>query len=429
MPNKLLYLIAILCILGAIDGSKTMENARKSIDEQKHQKRDDLFTDAVHLQRRRTKAQTKVAEHDFMRGKSPDYHNLKDKMTFFGAMIMSNQISNSLEFVKHSLPRQVEDDPDGKTKTAESAIAVRTQHARELQKELPFPVAEWPGVFTTRCPQKVNQLQHKTERGVAMAHYQIWHDFQYFDPMILNATEHQDNQSEFYQPLSKIIPLLPSWVDNEIKLAVLQNENFKAWTSEDGTFIGMYKDNGNGKGKGEIMLFKNAVRYRDTDVITILEDDADISTSNNITDVLYEEISYHILEKKKDALWLGWCEGRKAWPVPLCLHSYVLSRRGARIASANFEICGLAVDEQLVKMCKNNLLQYDRARTFSYRPSNKNYPQPKDNTKGIFHQKRMGSFNGHTGYKLDNFESYTRKYFKKWYKDGDKVSIDPNSAT
>ena len=72
---------------------------------------------------------------------------------------------------------------------------------------------------------------------------------------------------------------------------------------------------------------------------------------------------------------------------------------------------------------------FDRARTFSYRPSNKNYPQPKDNTKGIFHQKRMGSFNGHTSYKLDNFESYTRKYFKKWYKDGDKVSIDPNSAT
>ena len=103
--------------------------------------------------------------------------------------------------------------------------------------------------------------------------------------------------------------------------------------------------------------------------------------------------------------------------MPLCLHSYAMTRRGARKAVASFEICGLAVDEQLVRMCKNDVLKYDRVRPYSYTPTNKNYPQPKDNTKGIFHQKRMGSFNGHTGYRLDNFETYARR-------DKDKLTIE-----
>ena len=36
----------------------------------------------------------------------------------------------------------------------------------------PIPLVEWPAIFTRPCPQFSHG--HKTERGLALAHYQIW---------------------------------------------------------------------------------------------------------------------------------------------------------------------------------------------------------------------------------------------------------------
>ena len=61
----------------------------------------------------------------------------------------------------------------------------RLKNVRHLQHLMPFPLAEWPPVFTKPCPQFSHG--HKTERGVALAHYQIWLDFVFFDNDVLDA--------------------------------------------------------------------------------------------------------------------------------------------------------------------------------------------------------------------------------------------------
>ena len=285
----------------------------------------------------------------------------------------------------------------------------RLAHARSMQEMLPFPVAEWPGIFTMRCPQNRHK-KHKTERGVAMAHYQIWHEFAFFDYRVMEASIKKDTSHDLYTLLNSTTEVMPHWTDNALREAADRGE--KGWITTDGNYAAFYHSRTN-----ELMKFKHGVMYRDTDILNVFEDDADIATSREVGETLFDEYRHFFFSEGIDLLYLGWCEGRLAWPVPLCLHSYAMTRRGARKAVASFEICGLAVDEQLVRMCKSDVLKYDRVRPYSYTPSNKNYPQPKDNTKGIFHQKRMGSFNGHTGYRLDNFESYARR-------DKDKLAIE-----
>jgi hypothetical protein len=82
--------------------------------------------------------------------------------------------------------------------------------------------------------------------------------------------------------------------------------------------------------------------------------------------------------------------------VPLCAHAYALTRRGARKAIQHFEPCGLALDEQFVIMGKNKWLTFRTAHPWNWENNmNANYPKAHDKTHGIFHQKRMGSFNGH----------------------------------
>jgi hypothetical protein len=362
-------------------------------------------------------------EYGFERGTSSSAH-LEGKMSLFGAMIMSADIAKNLRFVKHSRLRGSSNDTSViGADTAGNAARTRMVHARALQAQLPFEVAEWPGVFTTRCPQKKHMNHHKTERGVAIAHYQIWNDFSYFDGAVLEAAKRRDMECELYQSLTEAIDRFPTWVHDSIKVA--KKAGKKAWISLDSACVAFYDEMDN------LSLVKNGVPFRDLDTIVILEDDADIATAHSVPDVLHEEISHHMLKNNGDLLYLGWCDGRLAWPVPLCLHAYALSRRGARKAVDNFQMCGLAVDEQLVRMCKNGMLKWARARDISYRPTNKNYPQPKDHTHGIFHQKRMGSFNGHTGYRLDNFESYTRNYepIAKEYGGANDVSIVLNGAS
>ena len=92
------------------------------------------------------------------------------------------------------------------------------------------------------------------------------------------------------------------------------------------------------------------------------------------------------------------CVGRAAKPVPLCAHAYALTIEGARKAIKYIEPCGRALDEQFVIFAKNNWLTYREAFQSSYKNKfNSNYPQGGDGTHGIFHQKKMGSFNGHWG--------------------------------
>lgn len=65
------------------------------------------------------------------------------------------------------------------------------------------------------------------------------------------------------------------------------------------------------------------------DVLVILEDDVDVAiVYSELNTTLSEEIGD--MGSHTDLLFLGWCEGRLARPVPLCAHAYAVTRKGAR---------------------------------------------------------------------------------------------------
>ena len=77
---------------------------------------------------------------------------------------------------------------------------VRFEHVKTFIEQIPWSVSEWPGIITfnlqCRCristiehyigiftqPCPYNHWQRTTERGLSLAHFQIWSDFVHFDP-------------------------------------------------------------------------------------------------------------------------------------------------------------------------------------------------------------------------------------------------------
>jgi len=265
------------------------------------------------------------------------------KYTVHGAIIMSDR----------GTP-----DPHESPEVAEKKnllISARLRNFHQLATELPFPLTEWAAVFTNPCPLYPNG--HKTERGLIWAHYRIFREFAYFDPILLAK-------------LRKI--------QNDSSLAAL-NQPLHSKN-------GLYAAYPNGT------LIKNNQPFLDGDILAIFEDDAEGAVMDlNVT--MIEEFS----AMNVDILFLGWCEGRTARPVPLCAHAYALTRQAARKLVQYLEPCGRALDEQFVILAKNNLLSYRRAFGHSYKNLNEKYRNMYgEKTYGIFHQnKALGSINGH----------------------------------
>jgi len=153
------------------------------------------------------------------------------------------------------------------------------------------------------------------------------------------------------------------------------------------TNVGQFAASENGS------LYKNDIPFLDDDILVVFEDDAEsVIVDTNVT--IIEELS----AMNTDLLYLGWCEGRLARPVPLCTQAYAVTRRGARKLVKYFEPCGIGIDEQMVKLCKNNWLTFRRAFDFSYKKNLKpGFPKPGDKTYGIFHQNKhdFSSINNH----------------------------------
>lgn len=124
-------------------------------------------------------------------------------------------------------------------------IERRISNARDFIKLMPFPITEWYGTFTRPCPlQSKKSLQ--TERGVTLAHLRIWHEFAYFDPVVVSA----------YQTKKK---------------------NIK---SPDGVYE--IKDDGT--------MYKNSQHFQESDIMVVFEDDAEIAI-HNINQTLVKELS------------------------------------------------------------------------------------------------------------------------------------------
>jgi hypothetical protein len=266
--------------------------------------------------------------------------------TIFGAIIMTDYS------VDHKLRIEHRNSTDEKLKASMKLSEQRSTHAREMISKLPFPVVHWPPVFTKACP--FSDSQHRTERGLLYAHYRIWLDFVYFDNELLDESRKK-------------------------------KEGGTTENSESGYANGTFMVTKSGT------LLKHGSPFRDENIIIIFEDDADIAVTD-IDEALRKELT----DMSTDILYLGWCLGRLSRPVPLCTHAYALSMEGARKVIKYTEPCGLALDEQFVIMAKNKWITYRSAHTENYVDKfNANYPVRHDATHGLFHQKKLGSFNGH----------------------------------
>jgi len=243
--------------------------------------------------------------------------------------------------------------------------AARGAHARAVIAELPFPVVEWPPIYTKNCPPLVataaaHSARHKhthTERGLVLAHYQVWLEFVFFDHDVLL----------------------------ERAKAAAGKNNHTTYSSTDFSSV-----SGSFASVNNSLLFKNNVPFLDDDILIVLEDDVDIAVHNH-TVIIQEELN----SMDVDLLFLGWCDGRLARPVPLCAHAYAVTRRAARKLIQHLEPCGKALDEQFVVMGKNKWITFRTAHRWRFEKFIKE-GWTHGKTKGIFQQlKALGSLNGH----------------------------------
>lgn len=273
-------------------------------------------------------------------------------ITIHGAIIVSDHFKEANFDVvgNETLPSRSNDNGDH---DEIKKLAARTNNYLLLQSQLPFTLTKWSAVVTGPCPQYPNG--HKGERGLVWAHYRVWRDFVYFDPDVSSAVDKNISSVEKGNAVS---------------------------SSADGVYVAF--SNGT--------LVKNQTPYKEEDILVIFEDDA-MSVIDNTNITIIEEFS----DMKVDILYLGWCEGRTARPVPLCSHAYAITRKAARKLVHYWEPCGRAVDEQFVILVKNGWLSYRRAHPYSYKELKKDYSPHGDKTFGIFRQckSQCGSVNGH----------------------------------
>lgn len=241
-------------------------------------------------------------------------------ITLYGAMIVSKNTFYGLR--------------SATTIGTENKILTRQMNYDVLQSQVPFRINQWPAILTDACPQY--SASHKKERGLALAHYRIWKDFTYFDPIVANAAQQKKSA---------------------------QSRN------------GLYKSiNGT--------LYKNNVPFLEDDIIIILEDDVLLYIEDIETSLIEELSNFNV-----DFIYLGYCEGRLARPVPLCSHAYAITRKSARKLMKYWEPCGLAIDEQFVVMAKNKWITYRRVDRGKYdKKARQDYSCHGDKTWGIFRQ-------------------------------------------
>eukprot|EP01041_Mallomonas_annulata_P013767 gene13767-29278_t len=203
----------------------------------------------------------------------------------------------------------------------------RIEHGRNFAKSMPFDVQEWWSVYYGPCPRKYRPVTPNdkwlflgNDRGILMAHKQIWDNFIFEERFIANTS--------------------------------------------------------------------------DKDILIVFEDDA-ISAVTNVTWSLENELN----DMHTDMLYLGWCHGDKKGKIPMCGHAYAMTREGIKKALKETDICGHAVDGQLVNFISRGILTYRKAKPESFASLLPGYIA----SGGIFRQmKHLVSFNYHWWVKPDS---------------------------
>ena len=275
--------------------------------------------------------------------------------TVFGALLPSGYIHGD-KHLSH-LRRQ---NQSLKNHDQQSANAQHHSISSDLKRtisELPFPVVHWPPVATKTCPShRYGQMAMtglKPTGAIALAHYQIWLDFIYFDHDVIQAVK-----------------------KNEVKKDELYSSTY--WSSTSGVFLASI----NGS------LHKNGTPYYEDDIMIIFEDNVQIAVSN-VNQTMKTELS----SMTTDLLYLGWRDARNVSSTPPSPYAYAITRRGARIAVKYFDPCRPALDEQFAIMMRHKWLTYRTASPTTYNSthhesSNSSSDQFQSCSHGIFRQRR-----------------------------------------
>jgi hypothetical protein len=284
-------------------------------------------------------------------------------------------------------------------------IAARVAIYQQLQKQVPFEITRWGGIYSAPCPTMPRA--HVAERGLMWAHYRIWRDFAFIDP-ILEARYEKWRIQNVPKVVGDKTGESPSELGGTNHSA---RHHFKASgnglyhiqrdyiVSQDHTYKISLAD-----GK----RFRGDEHLQNDDIILIFEDDA-VPTVKDLPETLREELrdlhsgfasaqpySYYNFngnlpgtpyfdpkakdqdiyggsnphdetkDGSMDIVYLGWCEGRLAKPAPICSHAYAITRFAARKLVHYIEPCGEALDLQLATLIKNGWVRFRRANSWSY---------------------------------------------------------------
>ncbi len=232
---------------------------------------------------------------------------------------------------------------------------------RNMTSDLPFVPAFWSHVHTKLCPQNQHahfrhgHLVNRSENGLPHSHFQVWHDFQFFDDDVLGELRR-----------------------GSIKPGDLYS------STDYSSHAGSYQAYSNGT------LLRNGVPFKDEDILVVMEDISEVAIVNGST-VLIDELS----KMNTDIVFLGWCDGASPNHTPSCIFAYALTRKAARFLVQTFEPCSLSIEELFARACKNDRpadrLTWRLAHSWSYSFNDK-YPRHGDKTTGLFHKHRIEHF-------------------------------------
>ena len=275
----------------------------------------------------------------------------------------------------------------------------RNKNVDSFFKNFPLAYEEWPSVLAGSCPvsfMSQGAFSHKaSERGVAMAHFQIWQDWYYRneEAELATMTEaelklHDTGTGRKFNndPRCKT-PLPPAYKDITISFSSSSNTN---------------------------SVYKNAKKQHSNDLLVVFEDDvvSDIPM-DSLGPAMIRELD-NMQANKIDLLFLGWCYGKGLRAMPMCAHAYVITRHMARILMENWEPCGTSLDSQWHALDRRRIIRWAKVHPESYNGTaevnlqdvvdgkakdinNVINSNNEDYFRGMFKQGNgMGSFNAHS---------------------------------
>ena len=283
-------------------------------------------------------------------------------------------------------------------------IHKRHENIRQTLEKLPLSYEEWPSVLAGACPASFmtqGKASHKaSERGVALAHAQIWEDWYY-----------RNNEAELAKMTEEEMGAMGP--GGRTKNSVNTNPRCTP------AIPSAYRDitSNTGSIKNDISLttsseYKNFKKQHSNDLLVVFEDDTVSNISSDILGpALIRELD-NMQVNKIDLLFLGWCYGKGLRSMPMCAHAYVITRHMASILLENFEPCGVAIDAQWHALDRRKMIKWAKAHPESYNGTTEstlqdvldgraamqtvlNNPNDAEYFRGMFQQGKMGSFNAH----------------------------------